>query len=67
MFEQWMNSNIQIVAQLSKFNVWNQHNQQMEQMYNRREELYNISIYVDFAKLCNVIKNFTELNYNLAK
>ena len=53
-----MNDHIQIVAQLSKFNAWNKHNQQMEQMYIGREELMNISSCVDFAKLCNVINNF---------
>ena len=44
-----MNPNIQIVFHLSKFNVWNQQNQQMEKMYNGREELKNIFSYVDFA------------------
>ena len=29
-----MNANIQIVDQLSKFNAWNQYNQQTEQMHN---------------------------------
>ena len=31
--EPWMNSNIQVVAQLSKVNIWNQIFQQMEKMY----------------------------------
>ena len=34
----------------------------MEQMYNTREELIDILIYVDFVKLCNEIKYFPELN-----
>ena len=62
-----MNSHIQIVAQLSKFNEWNKENQQMEQMYNAREEMMNILSYVDFSKLCNVMKVFTELNQNILK
>ena len=53
-----MNANIQIFDQLTKFNVWNKHNQQMEKMYNGREEFMNILSYVDFEKMCNVIKNF---------
>ena len=32
----WIKTSIQIVDHLSKVNIWNQHNQQMEQMYNRR-------------------------------
>ena len=67
MLEPWMNANIQIVAQLSKANVWKQHNPQMEQMYNGREELINITSYVDFEKLCYVINNFPELNHNFVK
>ena len=31
------NAHIQIVAQLSKFNVWRKYNSQMEQVYNARE------------------------------
>ena len=42
---------------LSKFNIWNQYNQQMEKNYNVIEELMNILSYVDSAKLCNVIHN----------
>ena len=38
-------------SQLSKFNVWNQHNKQIEQMYNGIEELVNILSHVDFEKL----------------
>ena len=30
MIEPWMNANIQFFAELSKVNVWNQHNQQTE-------------------------------------
>ena len=39
MIIKWMNSNIQIVSQLPKVNVWNKYNQQREQMYKGREEL----------------------------
>ena len=53
-----MNANFQIVDQLSKFNVCNQDNQQIEQIYNERKELMNIMSYVEFSKPCNVIKNF---------
>ena len=53
--------------QLSKIDVWNKHSQKMEQMYNGREDLKNILSYVDFTILCNVIKQFPELNLNIAK
>ena len=36
-------------------------------MYNRRDNLKNILSYVDFTKLCNVIKQSTELNHNIVK
>ena len=36
-------------------------------MYNGRENLVNILSYVDFAKLCNVIQIFFELNHNFVK
>ena len=62
-----MNASIQIVYQLSKLNVWNQHNQQMERMYNGIDELLNILSCVGFAKLCYVIKNLPELNHNFVK
>ena len=39
----------------------------MEQMYNAGEELMNILSYVDFAKLCNVIKYSSELNQKIVK
>ena len=62
-----MNVNIKIFAQLSKFNVWNQHNKQIEQMYNGIEELVNILSYVDFEKLYHVINYFPELNEEIEK
>ena len=43
-----MNYNIQIFDQLSKVNVWNQHNKQVKQMYYGREELIIILSYVFF-------------------
>ena len=46
-----MNAHIQIVDQLSKFNVCNKENQQTEQIYIARGEMMNILSYVDFAKL----------------
>ena len=63
----WTNAQIQIVAQLSKVNVRNKYNQQVEQMYNEREEIINILSYVDFSKLCNIIKFFPESNQKFAK
>ena len=39
----------------------------MEQVYNAREKLMNIFIYIDFAKMWNAIKNFPELNCNFWK
>ena len=36
MFKNWTNAHIQIVAQLSKVNLCNKDNQQMEQIYNSR-------------------------------
>ena len=57
-----MNDHIQIVAQLSKVNTRNKENQQMEKMYNGREEMMNILRCVDLKKLCNVIKDFIQLN-----
>ena len=67
MFERWMSASIQIFAQLSKSNVWKQHNQKKEQTYKGKEKLKNILNYVDFAKICNAIKNFTELYHNFVK
>ena len=57
-----MNSHIKIVAQLSKPVKWKNDNQQMEPRYIKREEWMNIPSYVDFSKLCHVIKYFPELN-----
>ena len=48
MLIKWINANIQIVAQLSKVNVRNKHNQQMEEIYNERDILTNIFSYVGF-------------------
>ena len=62
-----MNTHIQIVAQLSKVDAWNKENQQMEQIYNARQVLMNILSYVDFARLCVVIKYFPELNQKIVK
>ena len=61
----WMKSHIQIVDQLSKANVWSKQKQQMELMYNSREDVMNILSYVDFEKLCHVIKYFPQLNQKL--
>ena len=62
-----MNTNTQIVSQLSTINVWNQHGQQLEQMYNRREDDKNILSCVHFARLFNVINKFSELNHTFVK
>ena len=51
-----MNDNIQIVAQLSKNEVWKSYRQPMEQMYNERVNEKNILSYVHFARLRDVIK-----------
>ena len=48
MLIKWINANIQIVAQLSKVNVRNKHNQQMEEIYNERYELTNILVMLVF-------------------
>ena len=39
----------------------------MKKMYNTGEKLRNILSYVDFSKLCNAIKYFSELNRNFLK
>ena len=67
MLIKWMNSNIQNFAQLSKVYVCNKHNTQIEGIYHGRYEFMNILSYVDFAKTCNVINNFTKLNHNFMK
>ena len=36
-------------------------------MYNTREELMNTLSYVDFSKLCKLIKYFPELNQSFVK
>ena len=51
-----MNDNIQIVAQLSKNEAWKPYRQPMEQMYNERVDEKNISSFVHFARLCDIIK-----------
>ena len=51
-----MKSHVQIVAQLSKVNIRNKENQQMELMYKSIEDMMNILSYADFAKLCHAIK-----------
>ena len=38
MLKKWMKSHVQIVAQLSKFNVQNKDNQKMELIYNTTEK-----------------------------
>ena len=53
----WMNSHIQIIDQLSKVNVWNKENEQVEQIFHAREALMNILIYLNFSKLCYSINN----------
>ena len=63
----WTNANIQIVAQISKANVWNKDNQKMKQMYNVIEKLMNILSHVNFSKLCNIMHNFPESNHNFVK
>ena len=44
-----------------------QKNQLREPMYVAREKWKNILSYVDFSKICNVIKSFPELKQNIGK
>ena len=62
-----MNAQIKNVAQLPKVNICNKKNQQMEQVYNKGEEMINILIYVDIEKQFNIIQFFPELNQNVVK
>ena len=62
-----MKSRVQIVAQLSKVNLWNKENKKKELMYNTREKMMNTLSRVDFAKLCHVIKYFTQSNQVFGK
>ena len=56
-----MNSHIKVVDQLSKVVKRSKQNQQREPMYVAREIRRNILRYVDFSKICYVIKSFPEL------
>ena len=60
-----MNKHIKVVAQLSKVVKWDKYNQQMEPMYISRLKGKNILSYVDFSKLCHVIKSFPELKQKI--
>ena len=55
------------MSKLSQVNVWIKNNQKMEVIYNAREHMKNILSHVDFAKLCQVIKYFPQLNPNFGK
>ena len=50
-----------------KSRKWNKKNQQMEPMYVAREKGNNILSYVDFSKICYVMKSFPELKPNFGK
>ena len=65
MIKKRMNTHIKVVAQLSKVVKWNKGNQHMEPMHVTKESGRNIFSDVDFSKIRNVIKYFTELNYFL--
>ena len=67
MIENCFNANIQIVAQLSKIDIWNKHSQKTKQMYNEREDLKNILSCADFTRLYNSIKQLIELYQNITK
>ena len=67
MVKKRMKLHVQIVDQLSKFNLWNKDNKIMELMYNAREKMMNILSCVVFAKLCHIIKYFCQLNQNFGK
>ena len=60
MVNKWMNKHIKVVAQLSKVIKQNKENQPMEPMYVAREIGRNILSYVDFSKICNIMKYFPE-------
>ena len=62
-----MNDHLQILAQLSNFNIWDNENQKMEQMHNSREDMMNILSFIDFEKLCHVIKCFLNQIKSLGK
>ena len=55
------------MAQLSKFVKWKTENQQMEPMYVAREKAKSVLIYVDFSKICYLIKSFPELKQKFGK
>ena len=62
MRETYINANIQIVAQLSNIYVWEE-----KKMNNGTEKQKNMLSYIDFTRLCSVIKKFPELNHNFVK
>ena len=61
-----MKYHIKVVAQLSKVLRWNKYDQQIEPMYIVREEYMSILGYVDFEKICHVIKYFTQPHRHLS-
>ena len=63
----FMNNYIKVVDQLSTFVKWSKENQQMGPMYVERDIGKNILSYVDFSKICYVIKYFSELKQDFGE
>ena len=55
------------MSQLSNIVKWNKNSDDMEPMLIVREKRENIIIYVDFSKICHVIKCFTDLRQTFGK
>ena len=50
MLVRWINENYQVVAQLSRIDVWDKHIREKEHMYIGREDEENILSYVYFSR-----------------
>ena len=59
--------NVQVVSKLSTIYLWSKQSQKKYYMRIGREDDKNISIYVDFLILCNVVLIFTELSAEFSK
>ena len=58
----WIIDNVQVVAQLSIFDVHNKHKQKMKHMYIGIEYEKNSLSSVDFSSIFNVINKFLDFN-----
>ena len=63
----WIQENVQVVAQLSITDLWNQQSQKMDNMIITREDYTNILRWVDFSRLSNVIYQFPKLSPEFLK